>query len=187
MPDALERGIKLRTSSLARHHPSIHLCRAKSVATYTNSILALREARSEGCDDAFLLDQDGCVAEASGANVFIVRDGILLEPDSASALDGITRRAVRALAGELRLEVRSRRLTRDEVWIADEVFLCGTAAEITPVVEVDRRRIGDGTPGPVTRVLQDQYFAAVRGGTHPEWLTPVDSIPMNQPVEEIAR
>lgn len=169
--DALARGVTLRTASLARHHPAVHLCRAKSVATYTNSIIALREARAEGRDDALLLDTEGCVAEASGANVFIVRDGVLFEPDSTSALDGVTRRTVRTLAADLGLELQRRRLTRDDTWVADEVFLCGTAAEITPVVEVDRRRIGDGTPGPVTRAIQARYLAAVRGETHPEWLT----------------
>lgn len=183
--DALERGITLRTASLARHHPSIHLCRAKSVATYTNSILAVREARAEGRDDALLLDTDGCVAEASGANVFVVRDGVLLEPESTSSLDGITRRTVRALAAELGLEQQRRRLTRDDAWIADEVFLCGTAAEITPVVEVDRRRIGDGTPGPVTRALQARYFAAVRGESHPEWLVRAESVATDPQFEEL--
>jgi branched-chain amino acid aminotransferase len=183
--DALERGIRLRTASIARHHPAIHLCRAKSVATYTNSILALREARAEGRDDALLLDTDGCVAEASGANVFVVRDGVLLEPDSPSALDGITRRTVRTLATGLGLEQQRRRVTRDDAWIADEVFLCGTAAEITPVVEVDRRRIGDGTPGPITRALQARYLAAVRGKSHPQWLTRAEALAIDPLPEEI--
>jgi branched-chain amino acid aminotransferase len=155
------------------------------VATYTNSILALREARAEGRDDALLLDTDGCVSEASGANVFLVREGVLLEPDSPSALDGITRRTLRTLAAELGIALQRRRLTRDDAWIADEVFLCGTAAEITPVVEVDRRRIGDGAPGPVTRALQARYFAAVRGGSHPEWLSRACDVATESRMEEL--
>lgn len=186
VPHALDRGVTLRTSAFARHHPSIHLCRAKSVATYTNSILAVREARAEGRDDALLLDTDGCVAEASGANVFLVRDGVLIEPDGTSALDGVTRRTIRTLAVELGLAIERRRVTRDETWIADEVFLCGTAAEVTPVVEIDRRRIGHGTPGPVTRAVQERYFTAVRGAIHPEWLTRAEIAELHRPEEEVS-
>jgi len=173
--DALERGIRVKTSSFQRHHVNVQMCRSKSVSTYANSILACREARADGYDEALLLDTDGFVAEGSGENVFLVRDGVLLEPDTASALDGITRRTVHALAADLGIELQRKRITRDEVWVADEVFLTGTAAEITPVVELDRRRIGDGCPGPVTRQLQAAFFRAVRGEDprYREWLAPV--------------
>jgi branched-chain amino acid aminotransferase len=149
------------------------MCRAKAISTYSNSILAVREARRDGYDEALLLDTDGYVSEGSSENLFIVRDGELLQPDSASALDGITRRTVCTLAAEAGLQVRSKRITRDEVYCADEVFLTGTAAEITPVIEVDARRIGNGTPGPVTQRLQAAYFASVRGEAekHRDWLT----------------
>jgi len=177
-PQTIESGIRVKTSSFQRHHINVQMCRSKSVSTYANSILACREARADGYDEALLLDTDGFVAEGSGENVFMVRDGILYEPDTASALDGITRRTVHALAAEAGLEVHRKRITRDEAWIADEVFLTGTAAEITPVVELDRRRIGNGRPGPVTRALQTAYFAAVRGedGTDRGWLTPVPAV-----------
>lgn len=177
-PRAIEHGIRVKTSSFQRHHVNVQMCRSKSVSTYANSILACREARADGYDEALLLDTDGFVAEGSGENVFIVRDGHLFEPDTASALDGITRRTVHALAAEAGLEIQRKRITRDEAWIADEVFFTGTAAEITPVVELDRRRIGDGKPGALTRALQSAYFAAVRGEAAQErgWLTPV---PMN--------
>ncbi|MBX9633266.1 MAG: branched-chain amino acid transaminase [Burkholderiales bacterium] len=174
-PRAIEHGIRVRTSSFQRHHVNVQMCRSKSVSTYANSILACREARADGYDEALLLDTDGFVSEGSGENVFVVRDGRLYEPDTASALDGITRRTVHTLAAEAGLEVQRKRITRDEAWIADEVFFTGTAAEITPVVELDRRHIGDGKPGPVTRTLQSAYFAAVRGEgeRHRGWLTRV--------------
>jgi len=170
---AIAEGIRVRVSSYARHHPNVQMCRAKAISTYSNSILAVREARRDGYDEALLLDTDGYVSEGSSENLFIVRDGELLQPDSASALDGITRRTVYALAAEIGLLVRNKRITRDEVYCADEVFLTGTAAEITPVVEVDARRIGNGTPGPVTQSLQKAYFACVRGedAAHGDWLT----------------
>jgi len=173
--DALEKGIRVRVSSYARHHPNVQMCRAKAISTYSNSILAVREARRDGYDEALLLDTEGYVAEGSGENLFLVRDGELLEPETTSALDGITRRTVHTLAREAGLTVRAKRITRDEVYCADEVFLTGTAAEITPVVEVDRRSIGNGTPGPVTRLIQARYFACVGGldDAHRDWLTPV--------------
>ena len=173
--NALEQGIKVRISSYARHHPNVQMCRAKAISTYSNSILAVREARRDGYDEALLLDTDGYVAEGSGENVFLVRDGQLFEPETTSALDGITRRTVHALAQEAGLTVTPKRITRDEVYCADEVFLTGTAAEITPVVEVDRRSIGNGVPGPVTRLMQQRYFACVRGegASHQSWLTAV--------------
>ena len=171
---ALQAGIRVRVSSYARHHPNVQMCRAKAISTYANSILAVREARRDGYDEAILLDTEGYVAEGSSENLFIVRDGELLEPETTSALDGITRRTVATLAREAGLSVRAKRLTRDEVYCADEVFFTGTAAEITPVVEVDARRIGNGQPGPITRRLQQAYFAAVRGEDerHDDWLTP---------------
>lgn len=171
---ALQTGIRVRVSSYARHHPNVQMCRAKAISAYANSILSVREARRDGYDEAILLDTEGYVAEGSSENLFIVRDGELLEPETTSALDGITRRTVSTLAREAGLSVRAKRLTRDEVYCADEVFFTGTAAEITPVVEVDARRIGNGQPGPITRRLQQAYFAAVRGEDerHDDWLTP---------------
>ncbi len=172
--EALQAGIRVRVSSYARHHPNVQMCRAKAISAYANSILSVREARRDGYDEAILLDTEGYVAEGSSENLFIVRDGELLEPETTSALDGITRRTVATLAHEAGLSVRAKRLTRDEVYCADEVFFTGTAAEITPVVEVDARRIGDGRPGPITCRIQQAYFAAVRGEDvqHGDWLTP---------------
>lgn len=172
---AIEAGIRVRVSSYARHHPNVQMCRAKAISTYANSILAVREARRDGYDEALLLDTEGYVAEGSSENVFIVRDGEVLQPETTSALDGITRRTVETLAREAGLSVRAKRITRDEVVCADEVFLTGTAAEITPVVEVDGRRIGSGKPGAVTRLLQARYFACVKGedAAHADWLTAV--------------
>ena len=171
--DAIAKGIRVKISSFARHHVNVQMCRSKSVSTYANSILANREARADGYDEALLLDTDGFVAEGSGENIFLVRDGRLIEPEIASALDGVTRRSIIELAREMGVDTISRRVTRDEVYIADEVFFTGTAAEVTPVVEVDRRRIGSGAPGPLTRALQERFFACVNGtsATHPEWLT----------------
>ena len=172
---ALSEGIRVRVSSYARHHPNVQMCRAKAISTYANSILAVREARRDGYDEALLLDTEGYIAEGSSENIFIVRDGELLQPETTSALDGITRRTICTLAAEAGLAVRSKRLTRDEVYCADEVFLTGTAAEVTPVVAVDGRRIGAGTPGPISRLLQARYFACVNGqaAQHADWLTMV--------------
>jgi branched-chain amino acid aminotransferase len=174
-PDAHERGIRVKTSSYARHHVNVTLPRAKVSATYANSILASLEATADGYDEALLLDVDGFVAEGAGENLFIVKGGRLYEPELASALVGVTRDAVITLARERGLEVAARRLTRDDVYIADEAFFCGTAAEVTPIVELDRRAIGDGAPGPVTRRLQRAFFdaAAGRDPRHRDWLTPV--------------
>lgn len=171
---ALERGIRVKVASFARHHVNVQMCRAKAVSTYTNSILACREARAEGYDEALLLDTDGFVAEGPGENVFMVKRGVIYEPEITSALDGITRRTLQVLAEEAGYGIRARRITRDELYIADEVFFTGTAAEITPVVEVDRRRVGSGRPGPVTQELQRRFFACVRGedAAHADWLTP---------------
>jgi branched-chain amino acid aminotransferase len=170
---ALECGIRVKTSSFARHHVNVQMCRAKAVSTYTNSILATREARADGYDEALLLDTDGFVAEGPGENVFLVRDGVLIEPEIQSALDGITRRSIITLARESGIEVVSRRITRDELYIADELLFTGTAAEVTPIVELDRRRIGAGAPGPITLALQRAFFACVHGedARHRDWLT----------------
>lgn len=170
---ALDNGIRVKISSFARHHVNVQMCRSKSVSTYANSILANREARGDGYDEALLLDTDGFVAEGSGENIFLVRDGKLIEPELASALEGVTRRAVIDFAAEAGIPVQARRVTRDEVYIADEAFFTGTAAEVTPIVEVDRRRIGNGKPGTITRLMQQKFFACVRGEdrTRESWLT----------------
>ena len=174
-PEAHERGIRVKTSSYARHHVNVTMARAKLAATYANSILATLEASQDGYDEALLLDVDGFVAEGAGENLFVVKDGRLYEPELTSALAGITRDTVITLARERGYEVGARRLTRDDVYIADEAFFCGTAAEVTPIVELDRRTIGDGRPGPVTRAIQRAFFDAVSGrdARHRDWLTPV--------------
>lgn len=172
-PQALENGVSVRVSSWARLHPNTHPCRAKAIAAYTNAILAAREARDDGFDEAILLDTDGFVAEGPGENVFIVKRGELIEPELTVALDGITRRTIHALAADLGLTVRAARLTRDDLYIADEVFFCGTAVELTPVVTVDRRPVGNGQRGPLTASLQKRFFACMRGEitARSEWLT----------------
>lgn len=172
---ALERGVRLRTSSFARHHINVTMCRTKATGNYINSMLALREAQACGYDEALLLDVDGYVAEGSGENVFVIRKGVIYTPDITSALEGITRDTVITLAREAGYEVREKRITRDEVYIADEAFFTGTAAEVTPIRSLDDRLIGEGRPGPITKLLQDRYFATVNGELdgHLEWLTPV--------------
>lgn len=171
---ALEQGIRVRVSSHARHHVNVQMCRAKAISAYANSILAVREARRDGYDEAILLDTEGYVAEGSGENLFMVRDGVLLEPEITSALDGITRRTILTLAGELGIPTQAKRITRDELYCADEVFFTGTAAEVTPIVEIDRRTIAGGQRGEITRRLQEAYFRCVGGlhPDHPDWLTP---------------
>lgn len=174
-PDAARRGIRVRTSSYTRHHVNITMCKAKATGNYPNSILALKEAVSGGAEEALLLDPEGYVAEGSGENFFMVRDGVIYTPDLTSCLDGITRNTVIQLAGEYGIEVREKRITRDEVYIADEAFFTGTAAEVVPICELDGRTIGSGQRGTVTEQLQTAYFELVRGQRdgHPEWLTPV--------------
>src|ERR1700704_3924881 len=149
-PEAIERGIRVKTSSFARHHVNVTMCRAKSVGTYMNSILANQEAAHDGYDEALLLDVDGFVAEGSGENIFIVRNGVLYEPELTSALEGITRDAVIRMAQDFGIALVSKRITRDEVYVADEAFFTGTAAEITPIRELDNRVIGTGGRGPIT-------------------------------------
>ncbi|HTP94489.1 MAG TPA: branched-chain amino acid transaminase [Burkholderiales bacterium] len=174
-PEAIEQGIRVKTSSFVRHHVNVTMCRAKSVGTYMNSILANQEAVQDGYDEALLLDVDGFVAEGSGENIFLVRQGKLYEPELTSALEGITRDAVITLAGEIGVPVIAKRITRDEVYVADEAFFTGTAAEVTPIRELDNRQIGSGRRGPVTEKLQKLFFDCVNGKTerHADWLTPV--------------
>ncbi|MCB1751345.1 MAG: branched-chain amino acid transaminase [Gammaproteobacteria bacterium] len=170
----LKKGIRIRTSSFNRHHVNVTMCRAKSTGNYTNSMLALQEALTDGYDEALLLDTNGYVMEGSGENIFIVRDGAIFTPDLTSALDGITRKTIMTLAREeLGMEIVERRITRDEIYIADEAFFTGSAAEVTPIRELDNRVIGDGTRGPITERLQTLYFDQVEGRRkqHPEWLT----------------
>ena len=171
----MERGIRIKTSSFTRHHVNITMCKAKANGNYMNSMLALNEALTSGYDEAMLLDVDGFVAEGSGENIFIVRDGVLYTPDLTSALEGITRDSIIRLAAKEGLEVREKRITRDEVYLADEAFFTGTAAEVTPIREVDNRAIGNGGRGPVTERLQSMYFAMVHGRLdgYEDWLTVV--------------
>jgi len=172
--EALRSGIRCKISSFARHHINISLAKAKMMGQYTNSVLAKREAKLGGYDEAILLDANGFVSEGSGENIFLVKKGKLLTPDlSSSILEGITRDTVITLAREMGLTVQEGRITRDQLWLADEVFFTGTAAEITPVREVDNRPIGDGVVGPITKKLQAKFFDLVRGSdnSHPEWLT----------------
>jgi len=174
-PDARARGVRVKTSSYARHHVNTHLPRAKLSASYANSILASMEATEDGYDEALLLDVHGFVAEGAGENLFVVKSGKLYEPEVTSALGGITRDAVTTLARERGYEVSERRLTRDDVYLADEAFFCGTAAEITPIVELDRRPLANGRPGPITELLSRAFFEAVSGNDprHLDWVTPV--------------
>lgn len=173
--DNMEKGIRIKTSSYTRHHVNITMCKAKANGNYMNSMLALSEAMKDGYDEAMLLDVDGYVAEGSGENIFLVRDGVIYTPDLTSALDGITRRTIFTLAEELGYTIREKRITRDEVYIADEAFFTGTAAEVTPIREVDNRPIGNGGRGPITEQLQKTYFDVVHGrhADHTDWLTVV--------------
>lgn len=169
----MKRGIRIHTSSYSRHHVNVTLCKAKANGNYMNSMLALQEAIACGYDEAMLLDTEGYVAEGSGENIFLVSEGRLLTPDLTSALDGITRRTIFSLAAEEGIPVIEKRITRDEVYIADEAFFTGTAAEVTPIREVDNRLIGSGSRGPVTERLQKMYFDVVQGRypRYPGWLT----------------
>jgi branched-chain amino acid aminotransferase len=174
--DGIEKGIRVKTSSFTHHHPNITMCGAKAVCNYAVSILANQEATHDGYEEAMLLDPQGYICQGSGENVFIVRDGKLHTPDLAGgALAGITRDTIIRFAGELGIPVLERRITRDEVYVADEAFFTGTAAEVTPIREFDHRPIGDGRRGPVTTKLQTMFFDAVNGrdAKRAEWLTPV--------------
>lgn len=171
--EGMERGIRARVSSFARHHVNAKMTKGKTCGDYVNSILAKREALLDGYDEAILLDSQGLVAEASGENVFVVRGGELRTPPLEAVLEGITRASVIDLARDKGMTVREVPLTRDELYVADEVFLTGTAAELTPIREIDHRRIGSGRRGPVAKALQDAFFSAVhaRDPKHDRWLT----------------
>ncbi|CAM3465635.1 branched-chain amino acid transaminase [Bordetella sputigena] len=173
--EALAEGIRVKVSSYSRQHVNVTMPRAKVATTYANSIIANSEALQDGYDEALLLDTEGFVAEGAGENIFIVKDGVLVEPEIASALTGITRSTIHALAADLGIQVLTRRLTRDDVYIADEAFFTGTAAEVTPIREVDNRRIGAGRRGPVTERLQKAFFDLVQGrnAKYQAWLTQV--------------
>lgn len=174
-PEARDRGIKVRTSSFTRHHVNISMCKAKANGNYINSMLALREALDSGAEEALMLDNEGYVAEGSGENVFIIRDDHIFTPDLTSCLDGITRDTIFTLAQELGYTIREKRITRDEVYICDEAFFTGTAAEVVPIRSLDGRTIGSGSRGPLTEKLQSMYFDTVRGkrSENSQWLEPV--------------
>jgi branched-chain amino acid aminotransferase len=174
-PQANVRGIKVRTSSYTRHHVNISMCKAKATGNYINSLLALREAIESGAEEALLLDNEGYVAEGSGENVYMVRNNIIYTPELTSCLEGITRDTIFVLAAELGYQIREKRITRDEMYVADEAFFTGTAAEVVPIRMLDGRVIGSGSRGPVTEKLQSMYFDSVRGNRsqNSQWLEPV--------------
>ncbi|HJP50510.1 MAG: branched-chain amino acid transaminase [Pseudomonadales bacterium] len=174
--EARTDGIRVRTSSYTRHHVNITMCKAKANGNYINSMLALKEALDSGCEEALLLDNEGYVAEGSGENIFLVQNGKLVTPELTSCLEGITRATIFTFAEELGLEITERRITRDEVYIADEAFFTGTAAEVLPIRELDGRVIGIGGRGPITETLQTMYFDQVmtKRSEHPEWSTVVN-------------
>ncbi len=171
--EGMEKGIRVKTSSYSRHHVNVNMARAKFAGTYANSILANMEATEDGYDEALLLDVDGFVAEGAGENLFVVKDGVIYEPEIASALMGITRNTVITLAAELGYKVVAKRLTRDDIYIADEAFFTGTAAEVTPIRELDNRTIGAGSRGPITTKIQSLFFDVVNGKVpaHADWLS----------------
>ena len=174
--EGLKRGIRVKTSSYTRHHVNITMTQAKAVSNYTNSILANMEALDEGYDEALLLDAAGFVSEGAGENIFVVKDGVVYTPDlSAGALNGITRNTIFHICKDLGIELVQKRITRDEVYICDEAFFTGTAAEVTPIRELDRVQIGAGSRGPITEKIQNAFFDIV-GGRNPKyaaWLSPV--------------
>jgi len=173
--EGLERGIRAKVSSYTRHHPNVSLTKSKTCGDYVNSILAKREVTRMGYDEAVMLDTSGLVAECSGENIFIVRRGVLKTPPLVSVLEGITRDSVIRIARDKGIEVVEQSITRDEVYTADEMFLTGTAAEITPVRELDDRTIGAGSRGPITKTIQSTFFDAVKGRDrkYESWLTRV--------------
>lgn len=173
--EGLERGIRAKVSSYTRHHPNVSMTKSKTCGDYVNSILAKREVTRMGYDEAIMLDTNGLVSECSGENLFIVRRGVLKTPPLVSVLEGITRDSVIKIARDKGIEVVETSLTRDELYCADEVFLTGTAAELTPVREIDDREIGSGSRGPVTKTIQSTFFDAVKGRDrkYESWLTRV--------------
>jgi branched-chain amino acid aminotransferase len=186
--DGLAKGIRVKTSSFTRHHVNVSMVRAKASGWYVNSILANQEAVADGYDEALLLDVDGYVSEGSGENFFLVNNGKLYTPDLASCLDGITRDTVITLARDFGIPVIEKRITRDEVYTCDEAFFTGTAAEVTPLRSIDRITIGAGKCGPVTRRVQEEFFAILTGAKpdRHNWLTPV-SVPVSAPVSASVR
>jgi branched-chain amino acid aminotransferase len=174
--EGLRRGIRVKTSSYTRHHVNITMTQAKAVSNYTNSILANMEATDDGYDEALLLDASGFVSEGAGENIFVIKGGVVYTPDlSAGALNGITRNTVFAICKDLGLEVVQKRITRDEVYISDEAFFTGTAAEVTPIRELDRIELGAGERGPITTRIQAAFFDIVNGRNpkYAEWLSKV--------------
>lgn len=171
--EAVQNGLRVKTSSYVRPHVNSSMARAKAVANYITSILATQEVSRDGYDEALLLDTNGLVAEGSGENLFMVRDGIIYTPQLLSALNGITRKTIMHLAEGEGLEVIERPITRDELYIADELFFTGTAAEVTPIREIDGRAVRAGGRGPITKLLQDRYLALVTGKLpgNEDWLT----------------
>ena len=171
--DGLARGIRVKTSSFTRHHVNVSMVRAKASGYYINSILANQEVTADGYDEALLLDTDGYVSEGAGENVFIVKNGKIYTPDLASCLDGITRDSVLTMARDMGIEIVEKRITRDEMYCADEAFFTGTAAEVTPIRELDNRVIGSGSRGPITEKLQAMFFDVVAGKApqYSHWLT----------------
>jgi branched-chain amino acid aminotransferase len=174
--DAQTRGIRVKTSSFGRLHINSALRKAKANGHYLNSMLAVHEARQQGFNDALMLDTHGYVAECSTSNIFVIRHGVISTPERTTILEGITRDAIMTLAADRGFVVEERRITRDEVYCADEVFVTGTAAEVTPVIELDNRQIGSGARGPITARLQEAFFDAVTGRDpkHRDWLTPLE-------------
>ena len=172
----IERGIRVHASSFSRHHVNAAMCKAKANGNYINSMLALQEALRNGYDEALLLDTQGFVAEGSGENIFLVRDGVIHTPDLSACLEGITRDSIMRFCQDIGIQVTEKRITRDEVYTADEAFFTGTAAEVTPIRQVDGRDIGNGGRGTITERLQSMYFDQVHGrrDLYPEWLTLVD-------------
>ena len=175
--DGLKKGIRVKTSSFARHHVNVTMARAKVATTYANSILANLEATADGYDEGLLLDTDGFVAEGAGENIFVIKDGRVYTPQLTTALNGITWRSVQSICTDLGIACEKTRLTRDDIYIADEAFFTGTAAEVTPIRELDRRVIGSGTRGPVTEKIQTAFFDIVHGRNrkYHHWLSPVET------------
>ena len=174
--EGMKRGIRVKTSSYTRHHVNITMTQAKAVSNYSNSILANMEALDDGYDEALLLDTSGFVSEGAGENVFVIKDGVVYTPDlSAGALNGITRNTVLHICDDLGIKLVQKRITRDECYIADEMFFTGTAAEVTPIRELDRVQIGIGERGPVTEKIQSAFFDIVNGRNpkYAHWLTKV--------------
>ena len=171
--DGIKNGIRVKVSSFTRLHVNVTMVKSKTCGDYVNSTLAKSEAVACGYDEALILDTNGMVSEGTGQNIFIVKDGLLMTPPLSSVLEGITRQSIIEMAGKAKIKVRETNFTRDEVYVADEAFFTGTAAEVTPIREVDGRTIGNGTPGPITKKLQKQFFNIVKGETsaYKSWLT----------------